>query len=135
MRSNERRRHPRVDVAITAIVRGSDADEYAVEDLSVGGTLLRGGSLVPVGKTTRLALHFTNGEPLVADALVVRHTDHGPFGPALAVRFRGLAARQEDAIQDVMLNALETLNAPNSKRRDRSSEQPKPHSSMSMRKP
>jgi hypothetical protein len=90
---------------------------------------------LPVGKTIKLALRFENSEPLIVDALVVRHTDHGPFGPALAVTFRGLTASQEDVIQDVMLSALETLNAPSSERRERSDEQPRPHSSMSTRKP
>jgi hypothetical protein len=136
MRPNERRQHPRVDVVVTGVVEQRDgAAEYAVEDLSVGGALLRGGTPFAVGRTICLILRLGEGGPLVIEALVVRQVSEKEFGPALAVAFRNLTADQEDAIQDAMLNALETLNAPSSAVRQRSArDETRQHSPTARRK-
>jgi hypothetical protein len=106
-----------VDVAASAIVLMPDCSSpvrYMVEDLSVGGALLRGGRPLRTGNVIRLALYLNGNAPLVVDADVVRQEPLGASGSGAAVVFRDLTAAQEDAIQDAILFALETLNGPDS---------------------
>src|SRR6266481_5794442 len=100
---------PRVDVVARAVVWLPDVGlvHCSVEDLSIGGALLRGPPEVALGLRTRLSLLFEGDEPLVIEAELVRWSrDEGSSG-TLAVAFHDLSAGQEDLIQDVLLKALE----------------------------
>ena len=117
MKSNERRHHPRVDVAASAVVLmpgSSSPVRYVVDDLSVGGALLRDGPPLMTGDVIRMALHLRCSAPLLLDAELVRRKPNSGLGSGYAVAFRQLTAAQEDVIQDAILNALEELNAPDS---------------------
>ncbi len=120
MRGNDPRRHPRVDVELTAVVDGDEAHACTVEDLSIGGALLRRGPVVSVGKVIRLTLHLADDNRLAIEALVVREAPEQGFGSAFAIAFRNLTAQDEDVLQDVILSAVELLNAPGSESRQRS---------------
>ena len=116
MKRDERRHHPRVDVVATAVVLtdGSLPVHYPVDDLSVGGALLRGAPPLSTRSAIRLALYLGGNEPLLIDAEPVRHKRRAGTGSALAVAFRSLTPVEEDVIQDAILRALEGLNGPTS---------------------
>jgi hypothetical protein len=116
MNRDERRQHPRVDVVATAVILtdGSRPVHYPVDDLSVGGALLRGGPRLTTRSEIRLALYLGGNEPLIIDAEPVRHKRRARPGSALAVAFRSLTPVEEDVIQDAILKALEGLNGPSS---------------------
>jgi PilZ domain len=116
MKRDERRQHPRVDVAATAVVltEGSRPVHYEVDDLSVGGALLRGGPRPRTRDAIRLALYIGGNEPLVIDADLVRQKTRAGSGSAFAVTFRDLTPVEEDVIQDAILRALEGFNGPSS---------------------
>src|SRR5262245_478376 len=112
MRREERRDHPRVDVIGRAVVWVPDKGiAYCrVEDLSIGGALLRGAPDIAIGQRTRISLMFEDAEPLVINVEPVRWTPDEGEGATLAVAFHDLSAHQEDLIQDALLKALEALN-------------------------
>src|SRR5262245_49604230 len=114
MKRQERRSSPRVDVVATAIVRLPEVGlvRCKVEDLSIGGALLRGVPEVALGLRSRLSLLFEGAEPLLIDAELVRWNRDDESRGTLAVAFHDLSARQEDRIQDALLKALEKLNGP-----------------------
>jgi len=117
MKRDERRQHPRVDVAAGAVVLapGSGCPVwYVVEDLSVGGALLRDGPLLRRRCVIRVVLYLKGSAPFSVDAEVVRQDSEGTLASGAAIAFRHLTAAQEDAIQDAILNALEALNGPDS---------------------
>ena len=124
MRSNERRHHPRIDVGINALVHSREgrAHRYVVEDLSVGGGLLRGAPPLAVGQVIRVCLRQGQDDSLVVEALTVRQIAEDGAVPAMAIAFRNLTANQEDEIQDAILNALEALNPPRSAVRQRAAD-------------
>jgi hypothetical protein len=124
MKRDERRRHPRVGVDATAVVvmPGAGPVRYAVDDLSVGGALLRDGPPLMTGDVIRMALYLRSRAPLLVDAELVRRKPHDASGSGYAVAFRDLTATQEDVIQDAILNELEALNAPDSEVRRRVSD-------------
>jgi hypothetical protein len=115
MKKDERRQHPRVDVVASAVILlpgiGSPA-RYVVEDLSVGGAMLRGGPPLGTRDPVRLVLHLRGFEPILVDAAPVRQSREGGSASAIAVAFRRLTPVQEDIIQDAILKALEALNGP-----------------------
>ncbi len=125
MKSNERRHHPRVDVGMSALVPSRDGrlHLYLVEDLSVGGALLRGGPALAVGQVIRVCLRLGQNDSLVVEALTVRQIAEGGAATAMAIAFRNLTAKQEDDIQDAILNALEALNPPRSAVRQRATDE------------
>jgi hypothetical protein len=114
MRWQERRSSPRVDVVATAVLWLPDVGllRCKVEDLSIGGALLRCAPEVALGLRTRLSLLFDGADPLLIEAELVRWNRDEESSGTLAVVFHNLSARQEDAIQDALLKALETLNGP-----------------------
>src|SRR5262245_22625569 len=113
MKKDERRQHPRVDVVATAVVLmpaiGGPV-RYVVEDLSVGGALLRGSPPLRTQGVVRVVLYLRGCEPLLVDAEPVRQKRVGTSSSGIAIAFRHLTTTQEDVIQDAILNALETLN-------------------------
>jgi hypothetical protein len=115
MKRDERRCHPRVDIAANAVMCIPDgrAIAYAVEDLSVGGALLRGQPIEP-GQMVRVALELESGASVVVSAELVRHGRRDAFGPTLAVAFRDLNEGQEGFLENAVLTALEALNGPKS---------------------
>src|SRR5260370_36276812 len=117
MKRDERRHHPRVDVAASAVVLmpgSSSPVRYAVDDLSVGGALLRGGPPLMTGDVIRMALYLRCSAPLLVDAELVRRKPQSATGAGSAVAFRYLRAVQEDVLQDAIPNALEALDRPDS---------------------
>ncbi len=116
MRREERRKGPRVDVDAKARVwlPHFGPVDFRVEDLSVGGALLRG---VPAGATerrVRMSLLVEGADPLTIDAEAVRWMPDVGDGATLAVAFRNLNVEQEDRIQEALLQGLEALNVPES---------------------
>src|SRR5713101_1802511 len=98
MKRDERRHHPRVDVAASAVVLmpgSSSPVRYAVDDLSVGGALLRDGPPIMTGDVIRMALYLRCSAPLLVDAELVRRKPHSGSGSGCAVVFRHLTAVQE----------------------------------------
>jgi hypothetical protein len=87
---------------------------FSVEDMSIGGALLRDAPEVAIGRMLRMFLMLEGAQPLVLDAEVVRWTADDGKGATLAVAFRNLDGEQEDRIQDALLKALEALNGPKS---------------------
>jgi len=117
MKRNERRQHPRVDVVASAVVLmpgSNNPVRYVVEDLSVGGALLREGPPLQSRGVMRVVLYLKGSAPLVVDAETVRQEQDGASSSGTAIAFRRLTAVQEDIIQDAILNALEALNGPDS---------------------
>jgi hypothetical protein len=115
MRREERRNAPRVGVVAEAVVwTNVGLARCRVEDLSIGGALLRGSPPAAIGQKIRVSLIFERGEPLAIDAEPVRWNPDDGFGATLAVAFNDLSAHQEDVIQDALLTALEALNGPSS---------------------
>ena len=116
MNGDERRRHPRVDVAATAVVLMPDSSSahYMIDDLSVGGALLRDGPPLMTGDVIRMALYLRCSAPLLVDAELVRRKPGNTSGSGTAIAFRHLTAAQEDLIQDAILDGLEALNGPDS---------------------
>jgi len=106
---------------MTALVkcRGERTHQYVVEDLSVGGALLRGGPPLAGGQVIRVCLRLEQGDSLVVEALTVRQIADDGAVPEMAIAFRNLTTNQEDDIQNAILNALEALNPPRSAVRQR----------------
>lgn len=104
----ERRSNRRADVPATATLLrgGADAGRFEVANLSAAGALLIGASELGRGDHALLRLEAPGCEPVVVHARVVRGGD-GDGVNALAVEFRHRSPDTEDAIQDVVLSALE----------------------------
>jgi PilZ domain len=105
----ERRGERRVDVPATAIVvkGGADAGRFLVQNLSATGALLTGGDAVRVGDSVLLRLEVMGHRPVVIQARVLRRASASSDVTALAVEFRHRSPDTEDAIQQVVLDALE----------------------------
>jgi CheY-like chemotaxis protein len=80
---------------------------YLLSNLSVGGALLTGGPLLPVGASVRAELEIAGGPRLSTLGEVVRRDAPDTPEGWLALAFRGLAPSDEDAIQDAVLRGLE----------------------------
>lgn len=104
----ERRSNRRADVPATAVLLrgGADAGRFAVANLSAAGALLIGESELGRGDHALLRLEAPGCESVVVHARIVRGGD-GDGVNALAVEFRHRSPDTEDAIQDVVLSALE----------------------------
>jgi hypothetical protein len=115
----ERRVSERVDVPATAVwVRaGTEVAAFVVANLSAAGALLIGKSELGRGDTVLLRLDAPGRVPVRVHARVVRGGD-GDGVNAIAIEFRHRSPDTEDAIQDVVLAALEEaarVDAPEAK--------------------
>ncbi|GMV14194.1 MAG: PilZ domain-containing protein [Myxococcales bacterium] len=104
----ERRSNRRADVPATAVLLrgGAAGGRFDVANLSAAGALLIGASELGRGDHALLRLEAPGCEPVVVHARIVRGGD-GDGVNALAVEFRHRSPDTEDAIQDVVLSALE----------------------------
>ncbi|MBI3204831.1 MAG: PilZ domain-containing protein [Myxococcales bacterium] len=104
----ERRSNRRVDVPATATVvrAGATVGRFIVANLSAAGALLIGDSELGRGDSALLRLESPGCPPVVVLARIVRGGT-GEGVNALAVEFRHRRPDTEDAIQDVVLSALE----------------------------
>jgi hypothetical protein len=104
----ERRAMRRADVPATAILvrGGADAGRFDVANLSAAGALLIGDSALGRGDHALLRIEAPGCRPVVVHARIVRG-GNGDGVNALAVEFRHRSPDTEDAIQDVVLSALE----------------------------
>jgi CheY-like chemotaxis protein len=105
---SDRRTYARTSLMATAVV-WTDAGgpmHYLVENLSVGGALLTGGPLLSVGESIKITLQLEKRTigPLVAE--MVRQSDQ--CDSVVAIAFRRLTVTDEDAIQQALLEALES---------------------------
>jgi CheY-like chemotaxis protein len=107
------RRHPRSEVVATAVVltARSYTGHYLVENLSSGGALLVGDPGLEPGERVELLLQLPGREPMGLSAEIVRRQVNERHQHQFAVAFRRVAADTEDAIQQVVLEALERLSA------------------------
>lgn len=107
--SGDRRSSYRVPVSAAAAVRTASgfASTYAVDDLSLGGALLRGTPVISKGQSVRVAIRCV-GSPVVSVAgRVVRHSGLRRTRPRWAIRFWEISAEAEDAIHDLSVAVLE----------------------------
>lgn len=104
----ERRSNRRADVPATATVvkAGAAAGRFIVANLSAAGALLIGDSELGRGDLALLRLESPGCAPVMVHARIVRG-GNGEGVNALAVEFRHRRPDTEDAIQDVVLSALE----------------------------
>ena len=104
----ERRSNRRVDVPATAtLVRGgATASRFIVANLSAAGALLIGDSELGRGDSALMRIESPGCEPVLVRARILRGGS-GDGVNALAVEFRHRSPDTEDAIQDVVLCALE----------------------------
>jgi CheY-like chemotaxis protein len=79
---------------------------YLVENLSIGGALLTGGPLLSIGQSIRITLQLERRTigPLVGEMIRQTHAADS----VVAIAFRGIAVTDEDAIQQALLEALES---------------------------
>lgn len=105
----DRRSSYRVPVSAAAAVRTSSGfvSTYSVDDLSLGGALLRGSPVISMGQSVRVVIRCV-GSPLVSVVgRVVRHSGLRRERPRWAIRFWEISAEAEDAIHDLSVAALE----------------------------
>jgi len=105
----ERRARQRSNVAAMAtVVKGETlVGRYVVQNLSAKGALLTGRDGVKEGDGLLVRLELPGVVPLVLSARVVRRATAASDLTAFAVAFRHRSADSEDAIQQVVLEALE----------------------------
>lgn len=111
---SDRRKHPRALVPLSATVfqRGQRLGDYLVSNVSAGGALLVHGPHVEPGVPLRIALHGAAPTPCMLDADVVRLDITPDRERAIGVSFRHVSAAIEDTLQQLVLRALESVNAP-----------------------
>lgn len=109
----ESRRHARSELVATAVVfsTGQLHGSFLIQDLSVGGACLVGHFTSPPDAHLTLLLQFPGKPSFSVPATIVRHDTIGPTRARTAVRFVDLTATQEDAIQEMIVAALERERA------------------------
>jgi hypothetical protein len=97
---------PRAQVCARALVisEGKPATEHMTYDLSTGGTRLCGQPLATVGDELQVLLQLPEGEVRASGQLLRVGSVAG--APDFAIQFAQLEPRDEDAIQDAVLDAL-----------------------------
>lgn len=105
------RRHPRSEIAATAIVLTLTryAGTYLVRNLSAGGALLVGDSLLHVGERIRILLQIHGTSPMSLVGEVVRHESRTEGERLFAITFGDVPAAVEDTIQQAVLRTLENV--------------------------
>jgi CheY-like chemotaxis protein len=98
--SLEARRHPRAELATTAVVltKTRYVGTYLVRNLSVGGALFVGDAILGVGHHIRILLQLQGLQPVALDAEVVRTESHESGERFFAAAFREVPASTERAI-------------------------------------
>jgi hypothetical protein len=106
----ERRAHRRVDLPATAVLvrAGTDRGRYIVQNLSAAGALLTGDGDVPIGSPVNLRLEINGHAPVSVRGRVLRRGETVANMVALAISFRHSSPDTEDAIQQAVLDALES---------------------------
>jgi hypothetical protein len=99
-RGPEARKHPRVEVEAAAIVVTATAyvGTYRVRNLSIGGALLAGRSLLIVGERIGILFRIQGAEPVSAPADVMRAERSDSGDQFFAAAFRDLPSTVEVAI-------------------------------------
>jgi glycine C-acetyltransferase len=105
--------HARVSPNAPAIARmGSDVLEFEVSNLSIGGALLAGVTLLPVGGDVTVEFTVPSLEPVELQGRVTRHDAVGPDRqPSMAVRFLGVTPEVENRLAQVVTHAFKDLGA------------------------
>ena len=104
------RRFPRALLSGTAYLTdaGVPLGVFRIIDLSASGVLLRGATCALPRRPVEVLLQLSDDRQFRAEGVIVRR-HRALSGDAFAVRFSDLGADVEDAIQDAVLEALETI--------------------------
>jgi hypothetical protein len=103
-----RRRHPRADLAATAILFSDrrPMGPCLIEDLSAGGMRAVVGAPIRRGRVVSVLLDLPGKEPIMSFAQVARHEERRPGEHVLALSFLDLARPEHDRLQSVVAGVL-----------------------------
>jgi hypothetical protein len=104
-RGPEARKHPRIEFEAAAIVVTATAyvGTFRVRNLSIGGALLAGSSLLIVGERIGILFRIQGVEPVSAPADVMRAERDDSGDQFFAAAFRDLPSTVEDAIGRIVV--------------------------------
>jgi hypothetical protein len=103
-----RRRHPRADLATTAILFSNrfPFGPGLVEDLSAGGLRVVLGSAIRLGRMVSVLLDLPGREPLLGLAQVARHVERAPGEHMLALSFLQLGRAEIERLEGLIAERL-----------------------------
>ena len=108
MAQDDRRRAPRADIALTAMVlaRHNDGIAFTIDSISTSGARLAGPLTLDVGERVQIMFEI-DGRPVDVHAEVVRREPRDITMDNIAVRFTDLTDDARAAIHAAVLKRLE----------------------------
>ena len=106
--SSERRQHPRLAVASSAIVlaRHNSGVAFSIESISVGGARLVGPLTLEAGESIQILFEL-EGTPIDVEGRVVRVDRQDLATDRVAVAFKNLSEEARVSIQQLVLRGLD----------------------------
>jgi hypothetical protein len=104
----ERRKFFRIPISGKALLQHGDKLDglYELENLSIGGCMLRAGPVCALGDAVGVTLHVDGESDIELPAKVVRN-EHAPEGATVGLCFTDTDPLFEDRIQDLVMRSIE----------------------------